>query len=49
VDWIRLAQDIDRWRAVVSSVMNLRVIAPRSYIYIYDFLKHNRHGKSKNV
>jgi hypothetical protein len=32
VDWIRLAQDRDRWRAVVSTVMNLRVLAPRSYI-----------------
>jgi hypothetical protein len=30
VDWIRLAQDKDRWRAVVSAVMNLRVLAPRS-------------------
>jgi hypothetical protein len=29
VDWIRLAQDRDRWRAV-SAVMNLRVLAPRS-------------------
>jgi hypothetical protein len=25
VDWIRLAQDRDRWRAVVSVVMNLRI------------------------
>jgi hypothetical protein len=30
VDWMRLAQDKDRWRAVVSAVMNLRVLAPRS-------------------
>jgi hypothetical protein len=30
VDWIRLALDRDRWRAVVSAVMNLRVLAPRS-------------------
>jgi hypothetical protein len=30
VDLIRLAQDTGRWRAVVSVVMNLRVLAPRS-------------------
>jgi hypothetical protein len=30
VDWIRLAQDRDRWQAVVSAMMNLRVLAPRS-------------------
>jgi hypothetical protein len=29
VDWIRLAQDRDWWRAVVSAVMKLRVLAPR--------------------
>jgi hypothetical protein len=28
VDWIRLAQGRDRWRAVVSAVMNL--LAPQS-------------------
>jgi hypothetical protein len=29
-DWIRLSQHRDRWQAVVSAVMNLRVLAPRS-------------------
>jgi hypothetical protein len=30
VDWIRLAQDRNRWRALVSAVMNLPALAPRS-------------------
>jgi hypothetical protein len=30
VEWIHLAQGRDRWRAVVSVVMNHRVPAPRS-------------------
>jgi hypothetical protein len=30
VDWIRVARDRDWRRAVVSAVMNLRVLAPQS-------------------
>jgi hypothetical protein len=30
VDWVQLAQNRDRWWAVVSAVMNLLVLAPWS-------------------
>jgi hypothetical protein len=30
IEWIQLAEDGDRWRALVNTVMDLRVLAPRS-------------------
>jgi hypothetical protein len=30
VEWIQLDQDRSRWRSLVNTVMNLRVLAPRS-------------------
>jgi hypothetical protein len=30
VEWIQLAQDRDWWWALVNTVMNLRVLVPRS-------------------
>jgi hypothetical protein len=32
VEWIHLAQDRDRWLAVVNAVMNLRILVPRSQL-----------------
>jgi hypothetical protein len=31
VEWIQLAQDRNRWRALVNTAMNLRALEPRSY------------------
>jgi hypothetical protein len=30
IEWIQPAQDRGRWRALVNTVMNLGVLAPRS-------------------
>jgi hypothetical protein len=34
VDWVYLAQDMDQWRALVNTVINVRLYM---YIYIYIF------------
>jgi hypothetical protein len=39
VDWIQLAQDRDRWRALVDTVMNLRVLAPQISFKIHKNYK----------
>jgi hypothetical protein len=41
VEWIHLVQDRDRWWAVFNAVMNLRVLAPRSYLVIVLCLLHH--------
>jgi hypothetical protein len=30
VEWIQLVQDRERWQALVNTVMNLRILAPRN-------------------
>jgi hypothetical protein len=32
VEWIQLAQGRGRWRTLLNTVMNLRVLTPRSYL-----------------
>jgi hypothetical protein len=32
VEWINFAQDRDQWRALVNTVISLRVLAPQSYL-----------------
>jgi hypothetical protein len=34
-EWIGLAQDRDQWLVLVSTEINLRVMAPRSYLLTY--------------
>jgi hypothetical protein len=37
VEWVHLDQDRNRWRSLVDTVMNFRVLVPLSYIYSYYF------------
>jgi hypothetical protein len=37
VEWIQLAQDIDRWRVLVNTVINLQVLEPRSHLVTYFY------------
>jgi hypothetical protein len=32
VEWIELAQDMDQWWGLVNTVMNILVLAPRSWL-----------------
>jgi hypothetical protein len=34
VEWIQLAHDRGRWRALTNAVMNLRILAPRICLVI---------------
>jgi hypothetical protein len=34
VEWIHFAQERARWRALASAVVNLLVLAPRSYLIL---------------
>jgi hypothetical protein len=40
VVWIHLAQDRDRWQAVVNAMMNLWVLVPRSQLLVLSSFRH---------
>jgi hypothetical protein len=49
VEWIQLAQVRYRWRAVVNTAMNLRVLAPRTDNDITCFIKITLKERQGNI
>jgi hypothetical protein len=47
VEWIHLAQDRDRWRAVANEVMNLRVVVHR--VSISPKMKYKMRWQKKYI
>jgi hypothetical protein len=45
VEWIELAQDMNRLRALVNTVINLRVLALRRPIWLEPMLPNAVHSK----
>ena len=44
MDWINLAQDMDRWRALVKAVMNLRVHKMRGISWLAEIRLASQEG-----
>jgi hypothetical protein len=50
VEWIHLAQGKDRWLVLMNAVMNLRVLALRSYlVYVGENSKGIRNSGRKDI
>jgi hypothetical protein len=41
VEWIQLAQNRELWWALVNTVMNFRVLAPQSLMYLLSYENDN--------